>query len=249
VPPRHIFRIFGIGVILPIVGFSQTATTRQKTVWDGVFNQAEADRGATAYQSYCSGCHGESLQAFGGVLIGEKFNNHWREDNLHHFFQLMSVTMPPGGRARPSEAEYVDILAYLLKMNEFPAGSDELVPATFENILIVGKDGPKPVPDFSLVMVVGCLSKDAANRWMLTHASEPVRTRNPRKSTEAELAAAKERAGGEHTFHFLDTYEFPDEFKSGRWMEAKGFLIRSSGNDRINLSWLQGLRETCDVRP
>ena len=123
------------------------------------------------------------------------------------------------------------------------------MPAKFENILIVGKDGPKPVPDFSLVTVSGCLSKDAENRWMLTNASEPVRTRNPGKSTEAELAAAIRRSAGEHTFHFLDTYEFAEEFKLGGWMEAKGFLIRSPGNDRINLSWLQGLRQTCNIRP
>ena len=123
---RLIFQIFCTGVVLPMVGFSQTAKAMQKTVWDGIFNQAEVDRGAAAYRTYCSSCHGESLQGYGGILIGEKFDNRWREDNLHNLFNLIRVTMPPGKRERPADAEYVNILAYILKANGFPAGSENL---------------------------------------------------------------------------------------------------------------------------
>ena len=147
------------------------------------------------------------------------------------------------------DAEYVDILAYLLSRNGFPAGKSVLNPRDFDRILIVGKEGPQPVPDFSLITVVGCLGRDEATRWTLTRASEPVRTRNPRQPTEEELGAVMQRKPGDHTFHFLDTYEFAAEFKAGGWMEAKGFLIRAPGNDRINLTWLKRLRPACDVEP
>jgi hypothetical protein len=73
-----------------------------------------------------------------------------------------------------------------------------------------------------------------------------VRTRNPRESSPAELTAAKARPAGSHTYGLLDSVHFPDELREGRWMEAKGFLIRSPGNDRINLTWLKGLRESCE---
>lgn len=247
-PTRPISRIHLIGALLPAAILAQPPAAKHKTVWDGIFNQVEVSRGTAAYASYCSRCHAEDLRGLGGVLIGGKFMDRWREDNLRNLFQMIRDTMPPGPRDRLTEAEYVDILAYVLKMNEFPEGSGELAPDEFGRILIVAKTGPQPVPDFSLVTVVGCLSRDAANKWMLTGASEPVRTRTPRQSTDAELDAAKVRPGGDHTFHFLDTYEFTEEFKAGRWMEAKGFLIRAPGNDRINLTWLKGLRESCSAR-
>jgi hypothetical protein len=191
------------------------------------------------------------LSKLGGVLVGDKFMEHWREDNLANLFTRIRNTMPPGPRGGLRDAEYLDTLAFLLNTNGFPAGKNVLVldQPELERILIVAKEGPMPVPDFSLITIVGCLEKDDANRWVLTHASEPVRTRNPREPTAEEFAADKSRQGGDHTFHFLDTYEFSTEFQARHWMTAKGFLIRSPGNDRVNLTWLQGLRPTCAVEP
>jgi cytochrome c5 len=226
--------------------------TKPTSIWDGVYSEAQAKRGLATYNSHCSGCHGADLGGFGGVLIGSKFMDRWREDKLSNFYKLIRNTMPPGPRDSLSDAEYVDIVAYVLKRNEFPAGAADFQSTEFDRIQIVGKNGPQPVPDFSLITVVGCLARDASNVWMLTSASEPVRTRNPRESTEAEFAQAKARSAGTHTFHFLATYDFADEFKVGHWMEAKGFLIRSPGNDKIpvgdkiNVTWLKGLRETCE---
>jgi len=169
----------------------------------------------------------------------------WREDNLNSLYTLMKNIMPPGPRGQVSSAEYADIVAYVLSVNQIPAGAGELVPDELERILVIGKEGPKPVPDFALVTVVGCLAPAANNQWTLTGASEPIRTRSPRESSEPELAAATARSGGSHTFGLLDTVNFPAELKSGRWMEAKGFLIRAPGNDRINLTWLHRLRDSC----
>ncbi|HEY3837111.1 MAG TPA: cytochrome c [Bryobacteraceae bacterium] len=241
--------IFAFGLLFQSLGAAQAVPPKRTTVWDGIFDQAEVTRGGQAYNSRCSGCHGDDLSRLGGVLQGDKFMEHWREDNLANLFNTIRSTMPPGPRGGVSEAEYVDILAYLLERNGFPTGKAALNPGEFERILIVGKEGPQPVPDFSLVTVAGCLGRDGENRWVLTNASEPLRTRNPREPTDKETAADMIRKGGEHTFHFLDTYEFPTEFKAGQWTVAKGFLIRSPGNDRINLTWLKGLRPTCKVGP
>jgi mono/diheme cytochrome c family protein len=239
--------IVGLGLLLQSFGFAQPPAPKSRTVWDGVFSQDQADRGSGLYNSNCSRCHGEDLGKLGGVLVGDKLMEHWREDNLGNLFNNIRKTMPPGPRGRLGDAEYVDILAFILSANRFPAGKSVLDARELERIRIVGKDGPMPVPDFSLVTVVGCLGKDEGNRWMLTQASEPVRTRNPREPTEEETAADMVRKGGDHTFHFLDTYEFTAEFQAHHWMVAKGFLIRSPGNDRVNLTWLKGLRASCDV--
>ena len=167
-------RSFWLVVLLPLIGAAQTAATKPKTVWDGVFNQAEVERGAAAYGTHCSRCHGDDLRRQGGVLIGAKFMERWREDNLHNLFTRIRDTMPPGQTGRLSEGDYVDIVAYVLSMNEFPSGTATLAPAEFERILIIAKDGPGPVPDFALVTVVGCLARDGAKGWMVTGASEPI---------------------------------------------------------------------------
>ena len=46
----------------------------------------------------------------------------------------------------------------MLKANEFPAGDDELSVDDWRTCRLVGKGGAEPVPDFSLVQVVGCLA-------------------------------------------------------------------------------------------
>src|SRR5436190_1216470 len=198
-----------MGTLVPLIAFGQPASPALKTVWDGVYNQAQEERGHNAYAVNCSRCHGEDLGGAQGVLRGPKFMDRWREDNLNSLFTLMKNIMPPGPRGRVSDAEYVDIVAYVLGANQFPAGTGELALADLERIRIVGKEGPKPVPDFALVTVVGCLATPQSNRWTLTSASEPVRTRNPRESAETELTDAAARAGGSHTFGLLDTINFP----------------------------------------
>src|SRR6185369_6161185 len=127
-----------LGVLLPLIAAGQP-----KTIWDGVYNQAQQDRGATAYTMYCSQCHGEALSGTRGALRGAKFMDRWREDNLNSLFTLMKTTMPPGPRGRVSAAEYLDIVAYVLAVNEFPAGKGELALNDLEGVLVVGKEGPK----------------------------------------------------------------------------------------------------------
>jgi S-disulfanyl-L-cysteine oxidoreductase SoxD len=234
------------GVLFPLAAFSQSAPQKPRTVWDGVYNEAQQQRGYSAYTLYCSRCHGEDLSGARGVLRGTRFMDRWREDSLNSLFTIIKDTMPPGPRQGISAAEYVDIVAYLLSANQFPAGTRELASDELDRIQVLGKEGPKPVPDFALVTVVGCLAAPVNGRWVLTNASEPVRTRNPRESAAAELAAAAARPGGSHTFGLLDTINFPRELRAGRWMEAKGLLIRSPGDDRLNLTWLHTLRETCE---
>jgi hypothetical protein len=80
---------------------------------------------------------------------------------------------------------------------------------------------------------------------MVKNASDPVRTRNPRESTEGELAEAAARPAGKGTFRLLDIRNFQSKAHADRWVEAKGLLIRSPGDDKINLTWLQTLSQGC----
>src|SRR5437016_3569994 len=77
--------------ILMIVGIMQVAWAVQtgaahKTVWDGVYTDAQASGGQALYTQYCARCHSTNLG--GGAdqgappLKGDKFMENWREDSL-----------------------------------------------------------------------------------------------------------------------------------------------------------------------
>ena len=126
--------------------------------------------------------HGEDLTgANARALVGDTFLRNWSSLSLDGLFDRVQ-TMPPGGAMTLGEDTYVDILTYVLETNGFPAGSDELRTETLPEIIVEGADGPQEVPDFSLVQVVGCLTSGPGNTWILTDATEPIRTLDPAAS-------------------------------------------------------------------
>jgi len=97
------------------------------TVLDGVYSEAQAARGKTAYVENCSSCHGENLKGTTGPsLVGADFIKAWDQHSVNAFLEEVRATMPqdyPGQLPRPT---YLDIVTYVLQSNEFPAGKDEL---------------------------------------------------------------------------------------------------------------------------
>src|SRR5215470_4274613 len=175
-----------------------------QTVWDGVYTADQAKRGQTAYTQYCVGCHKPDLMGIEGAMKGELFMDRRREDNLETLFLDMKATMPRGNPGGLPDQTYMDIISYVLKKNDMPDGSLELKPELLEKIDVVGKDGPKPVPNFAPVLSVGCLIQTNENRWILINATEPVRTRDSFKKIEKELMSSQERLLGESSFRLAD---------------------------------------------
>ena len=225
-----------------------------RTVLDGVYTDAQAARGQMAYQINCSMCHRESLD--GGAealpLRGEQFMESWRDDSLAPLFDHMRTRMPrrPGGEPGSlSENTYVDILAYILKVSEYPSGTGELTKDAVGHIQLVGKDGSKPLPTNALVQVVGCFAPGAGNSWVLDKSSDPVRTRNAEEITTEERKAAADKALGTGKFRLQNLPDFranfmPEAYK-GHKVAAKGSLIRQTNNDRIYVLALETVAETC----
>ena len=245
---RNMWRPLLLSLALCLAQFDRPALAEDKagrTVWDGVYTATQANRGQSIYERSCMRCHGEDLSRSGDVLLGAKFMDEWREDSLQGLFTTLRVSMPRNAPRSLSDGEYLDVVAYLLQVNSFPAAAEELTLDALEHIRVVGKEGPKPVPNFSLVTVVGCLAQVSADSWMLRNASEPIRTHNPRESTGAELADVEALLPGRHDFGLLDSRNFPTQTITGHWMEAKGLLIRAPGNDRLNLTWLRKISDDC----
>src|SRR5262245_15694851 len=186
---------------------AQTAVAQEsgkgRTVWDGVFNEAQAQRGREAYAMHCSSCHTEDLSGKSApALKGEQFMENWREDSLKSLFTFIKTNMPQGARGSLSEATYLDILTHIMSVNMFPAGPQELSTDALGSTQVVGKDGPAPIPKFAQITLVGCLAQGPGDEWKLENASAPVRTRQE-KPTPEELKASAAKPLGTGTFRLV----------------------------------------------
>jgi mono/diheme cytochrome c family protein len=103
-----------------------------KTVWDGVFSKAQAERGAAQYKAACSECHGNDLagDGFAPALSGGEFMGNWNDLSVGDLFERIRISMPPSGPSAVTPAQKADIVAHLLNQNKFPEGAGELEPKT-----------------------------------------------------------------------------------------------------------------------
>jgi mono/diheme cytochrome c family protein len=113
-------------VILAAAGLLTAQTTR--SVWDGVYTSAQAERGAVLYANTCASCHGSALGGGESAppLTGGEFSSNWYGLTVGDLFERIRISMPadrPGTLTREQDA---DILAFMFSVSEFPAGTTEL---------------------------------------------------------------------------------------------------------------------------
>lgn len=114
---------------LAVFAFAQETT---RSVWDGVYSDAQAKRGQELYASKCASCHGDQLTGgeMAPPLAGPEFMSNWNGLTAGDLFDRIRTTMPankPGSLSREVNA---DILAYMFAASKFPAGSADLPQAT-----------------------------------------------------------------------------------------------------------------------
>jgi cytochrome c553 len=229
------------------VMLAEVPAQKERNVWEGVFTTDQSAQGEEQFLTHCSRCHQADLS--GGEhppLKGPVFLGHWLEDDLTPLFNKMKK-MPPSGE-KLDEDNYVRILAHILNANSFPPGTEELKVRDLGMIRLTGRNGPGPVPDFALVQTVGCLEQ-SGEMWTLTNGAEPIRSRNPDKPTDQELEEAKSRSLGSHQFVLMSPSSFKPGFQivthRGEKMQAKGLLIRTPKDERLNVTWLETIASTC----
>jgi mono/diheme cytochrome c family protein len=99
-----------------------------RSVWDGVFTAEQSARGDKAYSQNCASCHGTALTGGESAppLTGGEFSSNWYGLTVGDLFERIRTSMPADRPGRISREQNADILAYILSMNQFPAGSSEL---------------------------------------------------------------------------------------------------------------------------
>jgi mono/diheme cytochrome c family protein len=236
------FFVFFVCLRVFVVPSAQEAA---KTVADGVYTDAQAARGASAYEAACAGCHRADLAGgTGPALRQQRFAQQFSDKDLRTLFSKIATTMPRATPGSLGDAAYLDIVAHLLKENGFPAGAKELATDGLDGIRVLpGRPKPPPpVGDFSYVEVVGCLTADAQHAWQLTRASAPVSA----SATTAPSAPRRTDAplGGE-TYRLLDAIAYAPEQHTGQKMYVRGLLIKLPGEQRITISAFEMVSPSC----
>jgi mono/diheme cytochrome c family protein len=111
------------------------ATAQARTIWDGVYSDAQADRGHTMYMQNCSRCHGVNLWGTYEIppLMG-RIMPYYSGSSLEALFDYVSTAMPLDHPGMLPASANADIVAYLLKANDVPSGSKELRPEAMKGI-------------------------------------------------------------------------------------------------------------------
>jgi mono/diheme cytochrome c family protein len=220
----------------------------RKGIWDGIFTTAQADRGKAALlQNGCNGCHGAELEgARGPSLKGERFIGAWEDGSVSRLFTKIRDTMPPLNAEQVAAPTKIDIVAYLLLANGYPAGPAELNldQEALDNVLITkkGSESAGP-PNFTLVRVMGCLTQRPNNRWALINASEPITTR---EETSAGPIQSTPAGPGTQSFELVSVRPaFKADAHKGHKMEARGLLYRDSNYAELNLTSLEMAGQNC----
>jgi quinoprotein glucose dehydrogenase len=226
-----------------------TAVSPDARIWAGVFSAAQATRGKTTYDQYCTRCHGVGLAGGGRrgapPLKDERFWLDFETQPLAALLSKIQRTMPADAPGTLRDEDYLDVLAYVLSVNAFPSGRGDLVAAGLDAVPIARQPGTvREVPNFGLVRVVGCLVAAEKGGWTLASSTMPAVTREE-MPTVASRAEAAGIALGDATIQLLDTARFRSDTRPGRRVEVRGLLDKTSAETRLDVLSLAVVGEGC----
>ena len=136
----------GHRLILVLMACAAASGARAGT-WDGVYTDAQAERGSVQFQQHCARCHGANLAGtFETPPLVGRFMPYWSGATLDVLFDYIATAMPLGSPGSLSRAANADILAFILKANNFPAGAKDLSDSS-EDLKASRFDAVRPAPE------------------------------------------------------------------------------------------------------
>lgn len=137
---RHAVGLAAAALVSATAAATVSGQAPAKTVNDGVYSEAQAERGRKVFEAQCTTCHDAAR------FTGKDFVTHWSGKPLHALFDLMRTTMPEDNPSSLQAQQYADIVSFFLSMNKYPVGSDELK-GTDEAMRAVQMEAPKKSND------------------------------------------------------------------------------------------------------
>jgi mono/diheme cytochrome c family protein len=104
-------------ILFALVVAAPLSAQAKRTVRDSVYTAAQADRGQAAFRETCESCHAPRYFT-GGFL------RNWA--SVGELFDFTVSNMPEDAPGSLSAQRYADVMAYVLKLNNLPAGAEEL---------------------------------------------------------------------------------------------------------------------------
>ncbi len=118
-----------------------------KTTNDGVYTKAQAAGAKKQFDKICADCHAFTVAAKKKPkdlpLGDEPFFENWSGRPLGELVTLIALTMPNDGSATVTEAEAVNLVAYMLQRNGFRPGPKSLTQASASAVIERPKKSPK----------------------------------------------------------------------------------------------------------
>ncbi len=128
---RH--RIFPLALVASLVGVSAAAGSGMRAQETGryelrsaprdtvgVYTEEQAAAGLAVFTKTCSECH-ETKD-----VTGPDFRTKWKGRPVFALFEQIRTTMPDGNPGTLAREEYLNTVAYILKLNGLPAGTTPL---------------------------------------------------------------------------------------------------------------------------
>lgn len=227
--------VWRISLLLVVVAAPPAPAQAPRTVWDGVYTDAQATRGQTAYAQSCAGCHALATEGR-APLVGEPFWKSFSQKTVGDLLEFVSKYMPNGNPGSLSAQAYQDIVAVMLRANGFPPGSIELGPAVAA-ARIVPEDGSTELPANALVRVVGCLERRGAD-WVVTHATTPERAEEPPSAPNATRPLGSRTMALRYVVTRLDAL-------AGSRVVVTGLQIGAAGADGLNVTTVSHAAPKC----
>jgi len=103
------------------------ASTQPASAPPALFTAAQADAGKGKFLPNCSMCHGPTLAGRSGpALKGPTFANEKAGFHVGDVFTIVAQNMPATNPGSLEKDDYVEIMAYILQENGYPAGNTAL---------------------------------------------------------------------------------------------------------------------------
>jgi mono/diheme cytochrome c family protein len=111
-----------------VIQSPEVESLQARTVWSGVYSEAQAYRGEKVADTTCIGCHGPKLDGgdSGPKLVGEAFLANWSSQSVGVMLDWIREAMPAEAPGTLSKEETAAVVAYILKLNKMPPGKLDL---------------------------------------------------------------------------------------------------------------------------
>jgi cytochrome c5 len=88
----------------------------------GLYSKAQAKQGGTTFGEKCQACHDPAGGSWGPSLKGESFWEDWNGKPARALYSKIISTMPPDDPGSIPEKDVINLVSFIMQLNELPGG-------------------------------------------------------------------------------------------------------------------------------